>query len=112
LQGKVAADGTTECLRYEADLAEGATFEVCPNGSLDEFLLDRYTAFTSHRSKHRFFRIWHEPWRQAPVHVTVSDDSLITGMWRWFAGAELIGGNYSPGARDVWMGRPHRIKML
>ena len=26
----------------------------------------------------------------------------------WFADAKLIGANYSPGAHDVWMGRPHR----
>jgi uncharacterized protein len=34
--------------------------DVCVPGSLDEFLLERYTAFTQVAKRRRFFRIWHE----------------------------------------------------
>jgi uncharacterized protein YqjF (DUF2071 family) len=81
----------------------------CPTGSLDEFLLERYTAFTSHQATRRFFRIWHQPWSQQSIHISVRDISLLENVWPWFTDARLIRANYSPGARDVWMGRPHRV---
>jgi hypothetical protein len=93
---------------YEATLAE-PTFVPCPAGSLDEFLLERYTAFTAHKNKRRFFRIWHRPWAQQAIRVAVADNRLLTQVWPWFSHATLAGGNYSPGVRDVWMGRPHQI---
>jgi hypothetical protein len=85
-------------------------FAPCPAGSLEEFLMERYTAFTAHGAKRRFFRIWHQPWAQQAVRVSISDDRLLRKIWPWFAEAKLVGGNYSPGASDVWMGRPHRVK--
>jgi hypothetical protein len=54
----------------------------------------------------RFFRIWHPPWPQIPLDVTLVDNSLLTTNWPWFADAKLIGGHYSPGISEVWMGRP------
>lgn len=85
-------------------------FTPCPAGSLDEFLLERYTAFTSHRTTRRFFRIWHEPWQQRQIQVSVHETRLLENIWPWFADAKLAGANYSPGAHDVWMGRPHRVR--
>jgi hypothetical protein len=93
---------------YEAILRK-SPFVPCPAGSLDEFLLERYTAFTAHKNKRRLFRIWHQPWNQQPIRVSVSDNRLLSGVWPWFSAATPAGANYSPGARDVWMGRPHRI---
>jgi|SRR6185312_1288370 len=87
----------------------GGDFIPCPAGSLDAFLLERYTAFTAHNGKRRFFRIWHPSWMQQAIRISVTDRSLLAGVWPWFSRATLVGGNYSPGARDVWMGRPHRI---
>jgi uncharacterized protein YqjF (DUF2071 family) len=98
------------CLRYEAKVDPDTTFDVCARGSRDEFLLERYTAFTSCAGRHRFFRIWHPPWRVATISVEVSDNRLITSTWPWFSEAKMIGANYSTGARKVWMGWPHRIK--
>jgi uncharacterized protein YqjF (DUF2071 family) len=86
-------------------------FAPCPNGSIDEFLMERYTAFTAHGAKRRFFRIWHHPWAQQAIQVSVTENRLLRDTWPWFADANLVGGNYSPGAQDVWMGRPHRVKM-
>ena len=94
--------------RYKAELTE-AGFLPCSTGSLDEFLLERYTAFTAHKTTRRFFRIWHRSWAQRAIEVSVADCSLLTEVWPWFAEAKLVGANYSPGARDVWMGRPHRV---
>jgi uncharacterized protein len=35
---------------------------------------------------------------------------LLETVWPWFADAKLAGAHYSPGARNVWMGRPHRVR--
>jgi uncharacterized protein YqjF (DUF2071 family) len=85
-------------------------FAPCPAGSLDEFLLERYTAFTSHKTSRRFFRIWHKPWEQQAIQISVHHRSLLETVWPWFAEAKLAGANYSPGACDVWMGRPHGVE--
>jgi uncharacterized protein YqjF (DUF2071 family) len=84
-------------------------FVPCSTNSLDEFLLERYTAFTSHGTKRRFFRIWHQPWAQQAIQISVTENRLLYTVWPWFAEATLAGSNYSPGAQDVWMGRPHRV---
>ncbi|SRR5260221_6193455 len=103
-------------LIYEAHLHRGSNgaqenpFRVCAAGSLDEFLLERYTAFTRQGSKARFFRIWHPPWLQKPVEVSLLDDSLLRSSGSWAQAATLVGANYSPGLQDVWMGRPHKAE--
>ncbi len=109
LSGTVREMVDGPALNYKTNLAE-PHFTPCPAGSLDEFLLERYTAFTSHKTSRRFFRIWHEPWKQQPIQISVADIGLLETVWPWFANAKLAGANYSPGARDVWMGRPHRVE--
>jgi len=105
--GNVREKTDARSFSYEGILIQ-PHFTPCPTGSLDEFLLERYTAFTSHKTTRRFFRIWHEPWKQQSIHISVNDTRLLETVWPWFADAKLIGANYSPGAHDVWMGRPHR----
>jgi uncharacterized protein len=107
--GKVEAPGQRQ-LVYEACLAPGAQLSQCETDSLDEFLLERYTAYTSRGTTRRTFRVWHPPWPQMRAQVTVSDNSLLTRAWSWFQTAKFVGANYSPGLRDVWMGRSRFVK--
>ena len=109
LKGAVEDSAHGTLFHYEAALAD-SSFVPCPAGSLDEFLLERYTAFTAHRGKRRYFRIWHRPWLQQRIRVSARNNQLVADVWPWFAEATPRTGNYSPGARDVWMGRPHGIK--
>lgn len=81
------------------------SFTSCEAGSLDEFLLERYTAFNWRGKSRLFFRIWHPPWPQTPARISIIEDSLVTKAWPWFADAQFIGANYSPGFNEVWMGR-------
>ena len=108
LSGTVRETTIGPTLNYHTHLQPH--FIPCPNSSLDEFLLERYTAFTSHKTTRRFFRIWHEPWQQQSIQISVGDIRLLATVWPWFADAKPAHANYSPGVRDVWMGRPHRIK--
>ena len=95
---------------YEAELPPGAGFQPCPEGSLDEFLLERYTACTRRGGSSRCFDITHEPWPQTPVTARIKDDRLLLSEFSWFAESRLIGANYSPGVREVWIGPPSRLR--
>jgi uncharacterized protein YqjF (DUF2071 family) len=106
IYGRVEAKGS--CLAYRG-LTMAAEFAPCDPGSLTEFLMERYTAFTQPwRRRHRLFRVWHEPWPQTPVDVEITASNLIAVTGKWWNTAEYIGANYSPGV-DVWMGRPHPL---
>lgn len=110
VEGKVVDAPTGTALTYRGRLANGDDFAPCPAGSLDEWLMERYTAFTHRRGISRFFRVWHPPWRQINVEIELDDDSLLRPNWPWLADGSILGANYSPGYRDVWMGRPQSMK--
>jgi uncharacterized protein YqjF (DUF2071 family) len=107
--GMVEDARTGNTLRYSASIGSPSGFEPSAAGSLDEWLIERYTAFNAACGRRRFFRVWHEPWPQIDAVVRVEDSSLITAAWPFFRSAQFVGANYSPGLRDVWMGRPHRL---
>jgi uncharacterized protein len=94
-------------LIYEARLAPEGEFHPCETNSPDEFLLERYTAFNWRGKSRRFFRVWHPPWPQVPARVSIIEDSLLAKAFPWFENSRLVGANYSPGLREVWMGRAH-----
>ena len=104
-RGRVDASGGA--FSYRATFATGELGNAAA-GSLDEFLLERYTAFTQSGRYRRFFRIWHEPWQQVPARVEIVTDDLIRATEPWWRNAYCVGANYSPGV-NVWMGWPHRI---
>lgn len=94
-------------IEYSALINPNVRFAPCTADSLEEFLMERYTAFTRRGSKSRFFRILHRPWRQSGIELKFLDDQLLVGTWPWFKNARMIGANFSPGICDVWMGSPH-----
>jgi uncharacterized protein YqjF (DUF2071 family) len=91
---------------YRAPLT--GTLRPCEPGTLDEFLLERYTAFTAAGRRRQFFRVWHEPWAQTAIQIEVAQDELLSATGNWWPGAQLFSANYSPGV-NVWMGRPHLV---
>ena len=101
------AEAREGCLSYQGNLC-GGRFAPSDTGSLTEFILERYTAFTCHGKRRRLFRVWHEPWQQMPIDIDVSANDLLASTGLWWKTAQYIGANYSPGV-EVWMGRPHRI---
>jgi uncharacterized protein len=88
-------------------MRDGATdYAVAASGSAEEFVLERYNAFTRERHVARRFRVWHEPWLTTPLDLHLNDVSLLEQTGPWFASAEHIGSAYSPGVFGVWMSRP------
>jgi uncharacterized protein len=104
-RGKIEA--STGSFQFCATL-EPKDPRICAPASLDEFLLERYTAFTQVAKRRRFFRIWHEPWQQTRIDVNVVGGDLLAASGSWWQNAQLVGANYSRGVR-VWMGWPHTI---
>jgi len=109
LCGRVEDAGTGKAFAYQAGLEIGAPFSECDPGSLDEWLMERYSAFNSACGRKRFFRVWHKPWPQCKAQVEMTDTSLLESNWHWFRDAEFVGTNYSPGVRDVWLSWPQRL---
>jgi uncharacterized protein YqjF (DUF2071 family) len=108
LNGRVSDPNCEAKFVYEASIPQ-LGFDFCKPDSLNDFLLERYTAFTSCHGQRRFFRIWHSPWAQTQCEIEVYDRSLLAKTFGWFESATLVSANYSPGASEVWMGRPQRI---
>jgi uncharacterized protein YqjF (DUF2071 family) len=109
--GRVVDARSGAAFEYRAGVGTNVpNFAPCATGSLDEWLMERYTAFNNLGGGRRFFRVWHEPWPQVPVQVELSDRSLIAGNWPFLGTAKIVGANHSPGVRGVWMGWPHRLR--
>jgi uncharacterized protein YqjF (DUF2071 family) len=110
VEGRVSDPRTGTALSYRALVAADATDYRAPAaGSLTEWLMERYTAYTERAGTRRRFHVWHEPWPAAPAAFRLGDDSLLRERWPWFAGARLVGADFSPGAKDVRMGRPKKL---
>ncbi len=112
LHGSVEAARGSGTLRYKAALPDRVTFKPGGHGTLTEFLMERYTAFTTWLGWKRRFRVWHEPWPQCGVDATIEDDSLLHLTGDWARKARFIGANYSPGVQRVWMTRPARARSV
>ena len=109
LTGRVEDRRTGNAFAYSASLPASPQFLVCEPGSLLEWLMERYTAFTKFGNLRRFFRVWHQPWLQAVAEPRVTEHSLLDRNWPLFRSARIVGANFSRGLTDVWMGWPHRV---
>lgn len=111
VRGRVVARRDGSALEYEARPASGTewNFSESEADGLDEFLIERYAAFTEHCGRRRRFRIRHEPWRQAQADVELIEDGLLQQFAPWWREAKAAGANFSTGAVGVEMGRPQSL---
>ena len=79
--------------------------------SLDQFLLERYTAFTHRNGVLRRFDVVHEPWPYRRVEVEVVNEGLLELSGGWLAHAELVAAHYSQGVRNVTISAPRRVPL-
>lgn len=107
MRGRVEAGFGRVAFDYQARPIAGQwDFGECEPGSLTEFLVERYTGFTRRGTRRRLFRIWHEPWQMAEAEADWTEDSLLRRFIPWWSKARYIGATCSPGAFNIWMGRP------
>ena len=107
LRGRVT--GRETAFSYQTERDGVKCFVPCEHGSLDEFLLERYVAFTQWHTLRRMFRVKHEPWPQARLEVTVDDESLLRERFAWWPETRRVSANFSPGANTVIIGRPQLV---
>lgn len=108
-QGQVEGEVASSEGRLAYRASVGTRFDACAAGSLTEFLMERYTAFTRWGNWARQFHVWHPPWQQQAVTATVTDASLLASTGDWAAKAHFAGAHYSPGLPSVWMGAPRSL---
>lgn len=104
IEGTVVAAGGRGALKYRGKVA--GAFASTTAGSLTEFLMERYTAFTAWLGMKRRFRVWHAPWQQCEAEISIEENTLMALTGNWACAAKYIGANYSPGLVSVWMGKP------
>jgi uncharacterized protein YqjF (DUF2071 family) len=109
VSGRISDPGAKAAFSYVGHLPPATGFAPSPAGSLTEWLMERYTAFLTRGTKRGFFRVWHPPWANVAADIHVLDDTLLRRDLPWFAKARYVGANFSPGTREVWMGRPHPL---
>lgn len=119
--GRVEDTRTGRAFAYSCLASSEDAHQPCAAGSLDEFMVERYTAFTSvglpgwRRGERRpllrrLFRIWHPPWPLTPLRAEIQDSSLLSLTGNWSHHARLVSAHHSPGVEKVWMGRPHLVR--
>ncbi len=108
VSGQVVDTRSGKRFAYTAHAEQAAAHAPCAAGSLDEFLVERYTAFTSVGPR-RLFRIWHPPWPVTRLEVDIHEHGLLPLTGHWSHEARLVSAHHSPGIADVWMGRPHFV---
>lgn len=102
--GHITARGRPLSLTARIDYA--APLRMSEPGSLDDFLLERFTGFQIAIWGHVRFRLWHVPWLQQSVHGEIADDALLRATGPWYGTARLVTTNYSPGVAGVQLGLP------
>ena len=104
VSGTVAAEGVSGT--FSGALGNEET--TAPPGSREEFLQERYVAYTAAGIRPLAFRVWHEPWR---CHSLTLRSLTMAGFLEslrlpWTTSLRFAGAAWSEGVRDVWMGRP------
>lgn len=107
LTGLVRDRASGRSLRYEASLTSPP--RLCDEGTLEEFLVERYTAFTTFLGFRRCFHVWHPAWRIASLDARIFDDSLLSCTGGWAEHARFVSAHVAEGFDDVWMGRPRFV---
>ena len=79
---------------------------------LEQFLLERYTAYTRRGNTPLRFRVWHAPWLRVRAHVALTETSLLRAAFPWLPAASEVTAHFSPGVHAVWIGPPRRAKTL
>jgi uncharacterized protein len=75
-------------------------------GTSDEFLLERYRAYTHRKGVTRHFTVAHEPWEFERLDWVRLDAPLLRAEFPWFAATEFVAAHRSAGVHDVHMSRP------
>jgi uncharacterized protein YqjF (DUF2071 family) len=105
MRREISASGRR--LTFEASPADAR-----PDPPLDDFLLERYTAFTARDGIVRRFDVAHAPWPQRRVAVDLMDADLLRLTGDWLDDARVAAAHHSPGVRGVEIGPPRVLRAV
>jgi hypothetical protein len=119
-----AVDGTASLRIDDPNFAAGFALNLptrrsdpppCTAGSVDEFLLERYQAYTFDESRapqagHRFF-VAHARWHPSRADWVRCDLGFLRDAFPWFADATLELAHVCGDLHDVEMGFPHVVPL-
>ncbi|GHC10443.1 DUF2071 domain-containing protein [Cerasicoccus arenae] len=94
-------------IEFDADYALAA--ETTDPGSFEEFVLERYNAYTRRLGQALRFRVEHPPWRMHRARLQYWHDAMLHADQPFWPNARYIGAHFTPGFDDVAMGAPQRI---
>lgn len=77
-------------------------------GTLAEFLVERYVAYTEHHGVNRYFRVAHHCWEAEDLDWMRLETGLLEKTFPWFERGKLCGGHRTIGFKNVFMSRPFR----
>lgn len=95
---------------YRASIDPRQAYRESAPGSLEEFLLERYVAYTRSGRRRLSFRTWHAPWTFVDIEPHVEEDGLLRASGAWHRGARLVAAHHSPGFETVGMGRLEEVR--
>jgi uncharacterized protein YqjF (DUF2071 family) len=102
-RGRVIAHGSLE---FEGRFDPSQPWAAAEPGTQEEFLLERYRAFTYRKCRVRSFDVDHAPWPQQPLEVQLDELSLLASCGPWTRHLEFACAHVSPGVSDVAISAP------
>lgn len=99
--------GWQKNIEMEADYALAP--ELTQPGTFEEFVLERYNAFTRRWGRAFRFRVEHPPWRMRRARLLRWKDELLRADHAFWARTRYVGAHFTTGFRDVAMGAPQPI---
>lgn len=93
---------------YEGTADASAEWGSANPGSLDEFLVERYSAFTQYHGVTRRFDIQHEPWRIRRMNVSMIRTGLLQASVTGLIDEKPALAHLSAGLMDVRIGYPEK----
>src|SRR5262245_19798563 len=102
--GAVSAGGLH--FAYQGGWQRQAGFAQAARGSVAEFLVERYIAWTHRLNVSRRFDVAHQPWAIAPADVHISQRSLLHRFAPWIGDTPVACAHLSPGTTGVRISAP------
>ena len=99
----------TQQLHFVAGFRRTAEPSRAERGTLDEFLVERYSAFTVRGRALYRFRIEHAPWKLQPADVEMRETTLLGNVAALLSTPVAAQG--SEGVRDVLIGAAERCEL-